>query len=324
MCNNLYGFYIEQYKDITMKKINIDKNWLIEQLKIKTVVQIAKDLNINPYTIRKRIKEYNIDNYKTKGKRFALPNKEVLEKELQIFSMYDLSLKYGIGIVNFRKYIKKIGIKRPRHGHLINYNYFKTISKNSAYILGFLFADGCINKNKIHNYLVVELNPKDIEILEFIKKEIQPNLKIKFYTKINKKRKKIYHSAGLHFSSSDLVEDLINFGCVPNKTKKEIRIPNIPQEFYKDFIRGYFDGDGSINISNNGKYGCYMCCSSISFLKDVQNILGFGIISKSNNPFRINFYSKKDLELFFDYIYNDEDIFYLKRKFEKFKEVLQK
>lgn len=306
-----------------MKKININKDWLVQELEIKTVKEIARDLKISPYTLRRKIKEYGILSYRTKNKQISLPTKNILEEELKKYSIKELSKKYNVCIEYFRIYIKNLGIKRSRHAHLINHDYFKTISKNSAYILGFLFADGSINKNKIHNYLKIELNTKDVEVLEFIKNEIQPSLKIKHCKRKHKKTKKIYESAILSISSNILTNDLISLGCVPNKTKEEIAVPDIPKEFYPDFIRGVFDGDGSIYITKDEKkYGCYICCSSISFLREIQFIIGFGKISVSDWPFRINFCSKKDIQSFFNYIYNNE--FCLKRKFEKFKTILIK
>jgi DNA-binding transcriptional regulator WhiA len=306
-----------------MQKININREWLIQQLEIKSVKEISQELNINPYTLRRKIKEHGILCYKTKGKKKVLPNKQKLEEELKKYSIKELAKKYKISITSFRKHVKEIGIIRSRHAHLINEDFFKKITKESAYILGFIFADGSINTSLHHNQLNIELNKKDIEVLEFIRSNIQSSIKIYKYKRKHKKTKKYYFSVKVCFSSKEIVKDLIKLGCCPNKTHKEIKVPCIPKEFYKDFIRGVFDGDGSVYITKNkDKTGCYICCSSISFLKDIQNILGFGNIDEKANPPRLSFYSKKDKISFFNYIYSHG--FYLKRKFNKFKEVLSK
>ena len=45
-----------------------------------------------------------------------------------------------------------------------------------------------------------------------------------------------------------MANDLINLGCIPNKSLILLP-PKLKDEFISHFIRGYFDGDGSI-----GKY----------------------------------------------------------------------
>ena len=51
------------------------------------------------------------------------------------------------------------------------------------------------------------------------------------------------------------MEDLHNLGVVENKTYKELHIPKqIPNELIKHFIRGYFDGDGSLNYYTRPPY----------------------------------------------------------------------
>lgn len=44
--------------------------------------------------------------------------------------------------------------------------------------------------------------------------------------------------------------DLSKHGCVPNKSLI-LKFPTtLPNELVNDFIRGYFDGDGSVYINN--------------------------------------------------------------------------
>jgi intein/homing endonuclease len=42
--------------------------------------------------------------------------------------------------------------------------------------------------------------------------------------------------------------------------------PDIPKEYLADFIRGYFDGDGSIMLLKNNKVNCAFTSSSKIFL----------------------------------------------------------
>jgi len=58
------------------------------------------------------------------------------------------------------------------------------------------------------------------------------------------------HQKGLcifHFARENMVEDLRNFGIVPRKSLV-VKFPEIPEDYLPDFIRGVFDGDGSISF----------------------------------------------------------------------------
>lgn len=247
----------------------------------------------------------------------------LLIEELKSKSPKEIGEKYGYHTGTIQRKIREFKIKRTRHNHLIKHDFFKTINHDSAYILGFIYADGTINKSKEHCYVCIQLKRTDEEILQYIRDKIQPTSKIYHYERIDKKTEKSYYISHLSFASKILAQDLESLGCVPNKTYKEIRLPEIPKEFYPDFIRGVFDGDGSVSISKDKKkINCYICCSSLSFLLDIQKLLKFGTISTSDFPHRLNFCSIENRDKFYNYIYNGN--FYLQRKFKKLTEVIKK
>lgn len=95
----------------------------------------------------------------------------------------------------------------------------------------------------------------------------------------------------------------------------------IPKEFRRHFIRGYFDGDGSLN--NYKREGSNYLewelsfISSEKFLKQILNEIGKErkLYSCGNN-YRFSFKSKKDINEIIDYLYKDATIC-LDRKYEK-------
>jgi len=48
------------------------------------------------------------------------------------------------------------------------------------------------------------------------------------------------------------VQDLVNLGIVEDKSKI-LEVPKIEEKYYRDWIRGYFDGDGSISYIKKRK-----------------------------------------------------------------------
>lgn len=125
----------------------------------------------------------------------------------------------------------------------LNEEYFETWSHDMAYILGFISADGSVNKQ---GSLSIELQLRDIEVLEFIRQQISPTSPIK----ITKKKNKEY--CRLRINSQTLIQSLQKYNIIPNKTFSIKLDFDIPQQFTGDYVRGLFDGDGWICCRRNG------------------------------------------------------------------------
>lgn len=206
----------------------------------------------------------------------------------------------------------------------VNDNYFKKQGSNQAYIIGLLAADGNVSNKE--NRIDLELQSKDIEILEKIRKEIQSERPIKTYTCANG-----YKKNKLLFWSAEIKKDLASFGVVPNKTySKDYHFPyKIKNEFIIDYIRGLFDGDGSIKMTG----------SSITFQIDSsnKNILNtikewlekeYAIITKISQKnsgtslplYRLYCYGEQTKKLF-SILYTKDSLF-MQRKYNEFLKLL--
>lgn len=107
-------------------------------------------------------------------------------------------------------------------------------SAEFAYAIGLIVSDGCLSKDGRH----ISLTSNDREqLLAF-------NRCLKISTIICKK----YSGAGnmsyyIQFSDVLFYVFLVKIGLTPAKSKTLGQI-NIPQKYFFDFVRGYFDGDG--------------------------------------------------------------------------------
>ena len=73
-----------------------------------------------------------------------------------------------------------------------------------------------------------------------------------------------------------MVSDLAQFGVVPAKSLKIHWLQQLPLELARDYILGYFDGDGYIThtINNGYRYEIWALISgSPDFLRDVAAIV---------------------------------------------------
>lgn len=209
-------------------------------------------------------------------------NKQWLETEYQKFGSSTIAKQFNIDDSTIIYWLKKfnIPIRTKRESELISKSkhvsvdedYFKNIDiPKKAYWLGFLMADGCIREYKKECYqLCFELAIRDRNIIEKFAKDINFNGKI-YYTK---------SKARLIFANYNFCQKLMYYGIVPNKTGKE-SFSNIPQIYYRDFIRGYFDGDGSImfydknnkSSENRIRARFHVVCANKIFLETIKNIL---------------------------------------------------
>lgn len=222
--------------------------------------------------------------------------------------------------------------------YFFNENYFNHIdSENKAYWLGFITADGSVSravKGREPNRLIIRLSSIDSNHLYKFKKEMDTKSEIKFYMP-HKNTFGTNEMCELTFNSAILACDLSKYGVVPNKFDT-CYLPNIDKSLLKHFIRGFFDGDGSVYQS--GFYADGKNKVRVSFSKNKiilnqilkhlrENIPDFSskisvIPAGSNkNSSILQIAGKKDVSSFYDFLYKDSSV-YLDRKYNKFTSLL--
>lgn len=137
-----------------------------------------------------------------------------------------------------KSYWSRIGNNK----HTLIFNYFENIdSDEKAYWLGYITADGTISKN---NYKI-SLTSKDLEIIEKFKNSIKTTHPISTVITNDKRTNKIYKRYIIQINSMEFVSHLINIG-ITNKKSYICNFPNIKKKYIASYLRGLFDGDGSV------------------------------------------------------------------------------
>ncbi len=111
-------------------------------------------------------------------------------------------------------------------------------SPELAYVVGLITTDGSLSKDKRH----IDFTSNDLQLLRTFKKCL--SLKNRICEKSNsyKSPKKSYH---LQFGNVRFYNWLLGIGLMPNKTYRLEKI-KVPKLYFRDFLRGCLDGDGSI------------------------------------------------------------------------------
>lgn len=234
-------------------------------------------------------------------------------------TLRELEKRHNCSRFTVANILKKRGIRIRNRYHDIElkYSFYKIDSEESAYWLGFIYADGSIsytpNDNKTRYVLEIGLAEKDKKHIKKFASFIGSNCKITY-----RESSKSYR---IIVSSKEMTINLHNLGIIKNKTyidNIEKLWLSVPKEFQKDFIRGYFDGDG--HIAKN-----YVISFTSYYEKSVLYILdncllptpSYKIYHKGDsNTVSIRLRQKESI-LFLHFMYDNCSI-YLDRKYEKY------
>lgn len=281
-----------------------------------------------------------------------MPAKKELTEEQELAIINDnlenyLSLnrihqKYNISDKRIKQIFHKYGLNPIKNIHKGKYSFdtdfFKQDSEFLAYFLGWMCSDGFIQNNT--NLIAIEIKQSDGEILEEIKKSMNYDRPISYFSREKGNGK----FAKLTLENKYVKQLLINkYGIVPNKSSLIdfcFKIENLSKIYWKDFIRGYFDGDGSIKKTKESLtfqidstslkqiYSLKEKIEELVFDEFKEKIsLSISISHKKGdknsgfkhnyNIYRLYCYGKKAEKVFF-ILYNKSNI-YLKRKYDRYK-----
>lgn len=282
-----------------------------------SIRKVAVLTGISATQIRRILKKNNVEARDIKTSKEI--EKQIIERYNSGINSEILAEEFNINASTICRIIKRNGYKiRPpeinKRKYLLNENFFETIdTEEKSYLLGFLYADGNVSKDK--NDIKIEVHERDIDILEKFAKNIYIGDQYTIGTDRN-----IYKY--IRFSSKKIKEDLTRYGCIPNKTFS-ITLPSLSKNLMNHFIRGFYDGDGCISIDGRVRI---ILTGYYDFINEVKNYLKNNNINGS-----IRFYKNKenicdftigtinDGNKMLDYLYDNASI-YLDRKYKKYKE----
>lgn len=190
-----------------------------------------------------------------------------------------------------------------------DFNFFEEIdTEEKAYWLGFLFADGWVGKENVVGFGLKY--PDKYHLYNFIK---SINGTYPVYTDPSNN-----NFSTVHIGSGKMKNDLIDHGCVRRKSLILKPPINIPTDLNRHFIRGYFDGDGSVGFYPQYNKTNIVFLGTYDFLNWIQEDLkSIGIdsmtLKRKNNIFELYVYRKNNFKVFYDYMYNNSNIKLLRK-----------
>lgn len=232
-------------------------------------------------------------------------------KLAEIFSCNKKTVFLVLGDNNIK--LKNLGQFQKRI--FCNDNFFDELTPVSSYWLGFIAADGCLSlKNRS---VTIGLAARDKSHLQKFKRAICTNSNISYVLSNSSIRVSVY--------SEKVFDRLVNLGVTPNKSLTISKV-DVPQNLLSHFVRGVFDGDGSIT-GKRVTHLQFMIAGNKPFLKDLQenlikncdiNKVQLYQLSGKNKAFKLQ-YTGSQIFRIMEYLYKDSiPETRLKRKYEKY------
>jgi|ERR1051325_11151408 DNA-binding CsgD family transcriptional regulator len=329
---NEFGVY-KNPKQIQLKKLNeFDKKKLIEshlsgEYNYK---ELAKQYQVSPSGVKKYLASLNL----TTPRRYPISQEERKEMlNLYLTGKYtykqigEMFSKSGALVRNtlLAKGVESRPLWEVKRNHTVTDNYFESINtEEKAYWLGWMYSDGTHNGSRIK----IALQAQDKPLLYRFKQALSCTKELaSFKTNFNT------FSCELTITSRKMCEDLTRLGCVPRKSLI-LKFPTedqVPKHLLKYFIRGYFEGDGTVSKSSpDNPY--FQLLGTEEFLSEAQKYLvdecglGFPKIHKKYKDGKfsvgcLRYGGWKQFIRIMAWLYSD-DKYVLERKYNKYLEIL--
>jgi hypothetical protein len=296
------------------------------EIKQRSLSDIAKENNCSRQFVYKKLLEYYI----------PLRNKQ--EARRLAYDRHKIS--YSI--------VDEAGEERivTHKGYKINDRFFKNWSKEMAYVVGIIYTDGNLYHDPVKKQYRISIFQKHRGLLD----KVLQLMNCDYILRYRKQRGIAGSVYAIDLQQGGMLHDLLELGLTANKSLNMI-FPNVPTQYMRHYIRGCWDGDGSVYITGGRIDANYTTGSKIFIETLVQELYKIGIhkwgrgrsISdkseverlwlcypdgkfpltihnkKGSNAFYIRLATKENVERLFHFLYDDVDeSMYLKRKYDVF------
>lgn len=305
-------------------------------------------------TIAKKLRSLGVEVKNYKLKPIQVTDDELIRMYNSGMSLMEIASKVSgaKGAMVVRQKLQKLGVDTSYNANIGKYkekmsqifhrysldeHVFDTVdTEEKAYWLGFLMADGYNHEDK--STICLRLQAEDLEILEKFKNFLKSNAPIYTITRITPVTHLKTEHREVRVNSVYLSRQLAKLGCMQGKTYKLCYPKDVPLEMTNHFIRGYFDGDGCLSITNrndrknvNSKKYQFTITGKHDVLIEMQNrIISSTGIKKTAIQVRKDSFAQvlryggfNNILKIMKYLYKNATI-YLKRKHDKYLEMVSR
>lgn len=212
----------------------------------------------------------------------------------------------------------------------VDSDFFKTWSRAMAWVLGVVCTDGNLYEGRPRTNTHAGATPrlsigqKDPELLYKVAQLMKCDVPLA-HSKGRGMRGELYH---LSIGDPTIYRDLLALGITPRKSKT-LSFPRVPKAYLRDFIRGCWDGDGTVYTDDRGRGCASFGSASAAFLDAmVAKLCQLGmpmptVHTESRSPsYRyFRYFGRNCIRLFHLFYDNTESEMCLHRKYLRFKTI---
>lgn len=261
------------------------RGYLLERLLSDGWRRAAEGLGLSEGKVRLWAKKFGVEG--PPDDRGAKPIELTKEQERMVLEGYPvkspwlIAKEIGLGGETVKGFLERRGLYQG-YGRRVSWSVdrdFFRWSNDFAYVFGYMCADGSVGEYSVKDkdgrgrrkLAYCSITSKDEGVLRDIGKRM--GLRSKPYSYVKVKNRKTGEKGKywcLRTSCRWVFDRWIEYGLKPRKSYVGIGVPNVPEEFLKHFVRGFFDGDGS--KSKNG-YSVSFGCTDEKFMDWLRNIV---------------------------------------------------
>lgn len=213
-----------------------------------------------------------------------------------------------------------LGLKVEYSYHEPSYNdmFFDTWSKELGWFVGVVLSDGHVSNMPNNKFVRIKMCDRDV--IEKLGTLTDYKLNI---LEFDSKEEKHSASFTISFNGRKIWDFFTDLGMDNNKSTTAF-LPDIPEQHFNHFVRGVFDGDGSIYLTEKN-YPYASICGTKKVVYGLADILGIkhNIHKYSDVTFSVQYTGKRAIE-FLNFIYKDsQNIIRMDRKYDKYKKALK-
>jgi len=245
-----------------------------------------------------------------------------------------IAVNYGLSSSSLNRLASRQGWNFPKRGtNSAKADFFRTWSPEMAWLLGYTWADGCIYRQKLglkrktpSCLLQYACKEEDRELVDLARSLLESKHTVSNYVDAEG-----HSSVKIGIVSTQLVEDLEKLGIRERKSYLNLPFNPPPRQFLSDFVRGYLEGDGVINLGNQDKArNRVLLLGTYSWVTGLQSHLSLELGIKINKPlpkkgkntWTVEWASREDVFRLLTFLYPSSALIGLKRKAQRAQQLL--
>ena len=208
------------------------------------------------------------------NKKLTEPQKqELIELYQNRKNTYEIGEQLNIDACTVQRWLDKLDIEKRTlsealRTYSIDETYFDEIdTEDKAYFLGWMYSDGCNstydNKGKNRYNVIIQLQKRDKEILDAFLLCMKSTAPLA-YVAPREENEQGYYRMSIY--NKHMSQTLEKHGVTANKTFTVTYPTWLPEKLQHHFVRGVFDGDGSISLHGKRKQDGEFGGASVSII----------------------------------------------------------